>query len=104
MRKVAILGIGQTKVDEHWEKSLREVGGDAAFAAMQDAGVEKVDALFVGNMLAPIVNGQNQLGTFFAETGSGQNRSRLRIGSGSISRRADGRRLRRGRLRAGDRR
>jgi acetyl-CoA C-acetyltransferase len=67
MRKVAILGIGQTKIGEHWEKSLREIGGDAAFAAMQDAGIEKVDALFVGNMLSPIVSGQNQLGTFFAD-------------------------------------
>ena len=67
MRKVAILGIGQTKIGEHWEKSLREIGGDAAFAAMQDAGIEKVDSLFVGNMIAPIVSGQNQLGTFFAD-------------------------------------
>ena len=67
MRKIAILGIGQTKIGEHWEKSLREIGGDAAFAAMQDAGVEKVDSLFVGNMLSPLVNGQNQLGTFFAD-------------------------------------
>ena len=67
MRKTAILGIGQTKIDEHWEKSLRELGGEAAFAAMQDAGVEKVDALFVGNMLSPIVSAQNQLGAFFAD-------------------------------------
>jgi acetyl-CoA C-acetyltransferase len=67
MRKVAILGIGQTKIGEHWEKSLREIGGDAAFAAMQDAGIEKVDSLYVGNMLSPIVSGQNQLGTFFAD-------------------------------------
>ncbi|MBK9209888.1 MAG: thiolase domain-containing protein [Anaerolineales bacterium] len=67
MRKVAILGIGQTKIGEHWEKSLREIGGDAAFAAMQDAGIEKVDSLFVGNMIAPIVSGQNQLGAFFAD-------------------------------------
>ena len=67
MRKIAILGIGQTKVDEQWEKSLREIGGEAAFAAMQDAGVDKVDSLFVGNMLSPLVSGQNQLGTFFAD-------------------------------------
>lgn len=67
MRKVAILGIGQTKIDEHWDKSLREIGGEAAFAAMQDAGMEKVDALFVGNMLSPLVSAQNQLGTFFAD-------------------------------------
>jgi len=67
MRKVAILGIGQTKVDEHWDLSLREIGGNAAFAALQDAGMEKVDALFVGNMLSPLVSGQNQLGTFFLD-------------------------------------
>ncbi len=67
MRKIAVLGIGQIKIGEHWEKSLREIGGDAAFAAMQDAGLEKVDSLFVGNMLSPVVNGQNQLGTFFAD-------------------------------------
>jgi acetyl-CoA C-acetyltransferase len=67
MRQVAILGIGQTKIDEHWELSLREIGGNAALAAMQDAGVEKVDALFIGNMLSPLVSGQNQLGTFFSD-------------------------------------
>ena len=67
MRQVAILGIGQIKVDEHWDLSLRELGGNAAFAAMQDAGMEKVDALFVGNMLSPMVSGQNQLGTFFSD-------------------------------------
>ena len=67
MRKIAILGIGQIKIDEHWDLSLRELGGNAAFAAMQDAGLEKVDALFVGNMLSPLVSGQNQLGTFFSD-------------------------------------
>ena len=67
MREVAILGIGQTKIDEHWDLSLREIGGNAAFAAMQDAGMEKVDALFVGNMLSPLIDGQNQLGTYFSD-------------------------------------
>ena len=67
MRQVAILGIGQTKIDEHWDLSLREIGGNAAFAAMQDAGMEKVDSLFVGNMLSPLVSGQNQLGAFFSD-------------------------------------
>lgn len=67
MRPVAILGIGQTTVDEHWDKSLREIGGEAAFAAMQDAGMEKVDALYIGNMLSPIVDSQNQLGAYFSD-------------------------------------
>jgi acetyl-CoA C-acetyltransferase len=67
MRQVAILGIGQIKIDEHWDLSLREIGGNAAFAAMQDAGMEKVDALFIGNMLSSLVSAQNQLGTFFSD-------------------------------------
>jgi acetyl-CoA C-acetyltransferase len=67
MRQVAILGIGQTTIDEHWDLSLREIGGNAAFAALQDAGMEKVESLFVGNMLSPLVSGQNQLGAFFSD-------------------------------------
>ena len=67
MRKVAILGIGQTTIGEHWDKSLREIGGEAAFAAMRDAGLNKVDALYVGNMLSPLIDSQNQLGTFLAD-------------------------------------
>jgi len=67
MRQVAIIGIGQTKIDEHWDKSLREIGGEAAFAALQDAGIETVDALFVGNMLSSTISGQNQLGAFFSD-------------------------------------
>ena len=67
MKPVAILGIGQTKIDEHWDKSLREIGGEAAFAAMQDAGLNKVDALYVGNMLSPLIDSQNQLGAYFSD-------------------------------------
>ena len=67
MRKVAILGIGQTTIGEHWDKSLREIGGEAAFAAMRDAGLNKVEALYVGNMLSPLIESQNQLGTFLAD-------------------------------------
>jgi acetyl-CoA C-acetyltransferase len=67
MRAVAILGIGQTTVDEHWDLSLREIGGLAAFAALRDAGLEKVEALFAGNMLSPLIDGQNQLGSLFAD-------------------------------------
>ena len=67
MRAVAILGIGQTNIGEHWDRSLREIGGEAAFAALHDSGLDQVDGLFVGNMLSPIISTQNQLGTFFAD-------------------------------------
>src|SRR5512143_3729877 len=67
MRKIAILGIGQTTIGEQWDRSMRDIGGEAALAAMHDAGVEKVDSLFVGNMLSPLIDGQNQLGVFFSD-------------------------------------
>ncbi len=67
MRQIAILGIGQTVVDEHWDKSLRDIAGEACFAAMQDSGIERPGGLFVGNMLSPLISGQNQLGTFIAD-------------------------------------
>jgi len=67
MRDVAIIGIGQTKVDEHWDKSLRELAGDAALAAMADAQINQVDTIFVGNMMSSIANQQVQLGALIAD-------------------------------------
>ena len=52
MRPVSIIGIGQTPVGEIWDRSLRHLGHDALVAALSDAGVESVDALYVGNMLS----------------------------------------------------
>lgn len=67
MRGVSIVGIGQTKVGEHWEKSLRQLASEAILAAMNDANVEGADALYVGNMLSGEVSGQEQLGTLLAD-------------------------------------
>ncbi len=67
MREVAVLGIGQTIIDEQWDKSLKEIAGEAAFAAMHDSGIDHPDGLFVGNMLSPLVGCQNQLGAFISD-------------------------------------
>jgi len=67
MREVAIIGIGQTKIDEHWDKSLRELAGDAALAAMAEAQISHVDSVYVGNMLSDISNLQAQLGSMVAD-------------------------------------
>lgn len=67
MRDVAIIGIGQTPVGEHWEKSLRHLAHDAIIAAMQDAGIETADALYVGNMLSGQLAGQEHLGALIAD-------------------------------------
>lgn len=67
MQKLAILGIGQTPVRENWGQSLREIAGEAVFAAMLDAGIQTADGLFVGNMLSGMLNGQENLGTMVAD-------------------------------------
>ena len=67
MRDVAVIGIGQTKVSEHWYKSLRELAGDAALAAMMEAQTDHVDSIFVGNMLSNVANFQAQLGSMVAD-------------------------------------
>jgi len=67
MRDVSIIGIGQTKVDEHWDRSLRHLAGDAVLAALKDAGAETVDALYVGNMLSGLLTGQEHLGALIAD-------------------------------------
>ena len=67
MRKVAIIGIGQTKVDEHWERSIRDLAGEAIANALQDAERENFDALFTGNMLSGLVDQQNNLGAVIAD-------------------------------------
>jgi len=67
MRDVSIIGIGQTPVGEHWDKSLRHLAYDALAAAMRDASVTKVDALYVGNMLSGEISGQAHLGALVAD-------------------------------------
>ena len=67
MRDVAIIGIGQTEVGEHWEKGLRHLALQALQAAMTDAGAERVDALYVGNMLSGELAGQEHLGALVAD-------------------------------------
>lgn len=67
MRDVSIIGMGQTPVREHWERSLRELAVEAILAAIDDAGVEGAQALFVGSMLAGQVAGQGHLGALIAD-------------------------------------
>src|SRR5512139_2953801 len=67
MRQVAILGIGQTKVDEHWECSLRDLASEAILNALHDAGRGSAAGLYVGNMLSSMIDSQNNLATLIAD-------------------------------------
>lgn len=71
MREVAIVGIGQTPVGEHWEASLRTLAADAVHAALDDAGLgessDSIEALYIGNAYGATVSTQAQLGALVAD-------------------------------------
>ena len=50
MRDVAIIGTGMTRFGELWDSSLRSMFADAALEALDDAKVDRLDSIYVGNM------------------------------------------------------
>jgi acetyl-CoA C-acetyltransferase len=69
MTDVIIAGIGQTRVGEYWDVSLRSLGVRAMLAAIKDAGGLRPQALYAGNMLAANLSRQAHLGTLLADFG-----------------------------------
>ncbi|RLG48890.1 MAG: thiolase domain-containing protein [Thermoproteota archaeon] len=67
MRRVFVVGAGLTKVGQHWDRSLKDLLAEAGLKAMEDAGVDEVEAIFVGNMMSGILNGQESLGSLAAD-------------------------------------
>lgn len=67
MRNVSVVGIGQIPVEKASTRSLRKLGAEVTIAAMADAGVEKVDALFASNMLADELQGQKHIAALIAD-------------------------------------
>ncbi len=67
MRDVAIVGVGQTPVGEHWSSSLRMLAADAIQAAISSVDVQKIDAVYVGNAYGSTYSSQAQLGTLVAD-------------------------------------
>jgi len=68
VRRVFVAGIGATKVDEHWDKSLRDLMREASLKAIQDSGLSKkdIEAIYVGNMSSGFLQGQEHLGSLLA--------------------------------------
>jgi acetyl-CoA C-acetyltransferase len=67
MRSVSIVGIGQIPIQKQNPASLRQMGATAVLQAMEDAGIDKVDALFAGNMIGDELQGQKHLATLVAD-------------------------------------
>jgi len=67
MREVAVIGVGQNRWGELWEKSIRTVWTEAALEAIDDAGVDHIDAMYVGCMSGGLFVGQEHLGALLAD-------------------------------------
>lgn len=66
-RDVAIIGIGMSQWGELWGMSLRDMFVQAALRAIEDAGVDKIDGMYIGNMTAGLFNGQEHLAALMAD-------------------------------------
>lgn len=63
--KISVAGIGMTKFGELWDKSVYDLAHEATLKAIADSGInkQKIDAVFVANMLSSKIDGQDQLGS-----------------------------------------
>ncbi len=69
MRDVAIIGYGQTKFGELWERSFRSLIVEAGVKAVEAAGIDgkDIDEMYVGNMSAGLFVGQEHIASLIAE-------------------------------------
>jgi acetyl-CoA C-acetyltransferase len=85
MRKVAIAGIGFTKVGEPWERNIKELFAEAALGALKDAAHTEVDQLYVANMMGAHLQGQIGMGAMMAEAIGRPGLPAVRIEAGQAS-------------------
>jgi len=67
MRDVAIIGVGITKFGELWDDSMRDLFVEAALGAIDDAGVDHIDSMYVGSMSPGLFVGQEHIGPMMAD-------------------------------------
>jgi acetyl-CoA C-acetyltransferase len=63
---VYVIGSSRLRVEKKSALSIREMGAQAVRLALDDARIEKVDALYLGNMLSGVISNQQQLGPLVA--------------------------------------
>lgn len=67
MRDVVVIGAGMTKFGELWNKSIKDIFVEAALKAIEDAGVDHIDSMYVGAMSPGLFVGQEHLGAVMAD-------------------------------------
>lgn len=63
MRDVAVIGVGMNKWGELWERSISDLIAESAMKALDDAGIDKVDAMYIGCMSSGLFTDQEHLGS-----------------------------------------
>ncbi|MCF7809862.1 thiolase domain-containing protein [bacterium] len=67
MREVAVVGVGMHKWGELWETSIRDMFVMAARNAMNDAGVDNIDSMYIGCMSGGLFAAQEHLASMLAD-------------------------------------
>ncbi len=67
MREVCVIGVGMNKWGELWGKSIRDIFVESALLAIKDAGVDKIDSMYVGCMTSGLFVGQEHLASLLAD-------------------------------------
>jgi len=67
MREVAIIGVGMTQFGELWNQGIRDMMAEAGLKAMEDAGIDKIDSLYVGSMSSGLYVQQEHIASVMAD-------------------------------------
>jgi acetyl-CoA C-acetyltransferase len=67
MKEVAVIGFGMTKFGELWNMSIKDIFVEAALKAIDNAGVDHIDSIYVGAMSGGLFVGQEHLGAVMAD-------------------------------------
>ncbi len=67
MREVAVVGIGLTPVGRFYNKGIEDLFAEALKKLLDSTGVDRIDAMFIGNMTASSLCDQDSLGAYLAD-------------------------------------
>jgi acetyl-CoA C-acetyltransferase len=67
MRDVAVIGVGLSKWGELWDRGIRDLFTEAGTNAIDNAGVDKIEAIFVGCMTGGMFTQQEHIGAMVAD-------------------------------------
>ncbi len=85
MRDVAVIGVGMQKWGELWGHSMRDIFVESALLAMDDAGVDTLEAMYVGCMSPGLFASQEHLGSVLADYLGQKNLAATRVESACAS-------------------